>query len=88
MRPNLRKSWQRKQKKVEKKLSNCLAPPAICPPKKLGYNRPQKVTREKMSEAARAPCNLVIYWGWVGINTGRFVSLVAIIRVTINLVMN
>ena len=82
MRPNLRKSWQRKHKKRGKKLSNCLAGLAICPHKKLGYNTLGKVTREKQDEG-RADLRGDLQ-GWVGINTGRFVSLVAVIRVTIN----
>ena len=86
MRPNVRQSWQRKEKKREKKLSNCLAGLAICPHKKLGNNsHSEKVTREKKATLAGhlAPLGGDLL-GWVGINTGRFVSLVAVIRVTIN----
>ena len=39
---SLRQGWQRKEKKREKKLSNCLAGLAICPHKKLGNNSPRK----------------------------------------------
>ena len=45
MRPNLRKSWERKHKKREKKLSNCLAGLAICHQKRVVWVRVSETLR-------------------------------------------
>ena len=91
LRPNLRKSWRRKYKKGDKKLSNCLwhKQLVIWAPKKTGCDvwRNLSIWSRCRWLDGRAPC-VGDLRGWVWINTGRFVSLVAVIRVTINLVMN
>ena len=79
---------ERKCKKRDKKLSNCRVGLAIWPPH---IKRDYKPNPDNLLGGLIVPEGLLArsdLRGWVGSILGRFVSLVAVIRVTINLVMN